>query len=129
MNRRLQQFLEVEKLAPARLADIMGLQRSGISHILSGRNKPSYEFIRIFLNKFPKVNATWLITGDGKMYSDSSPASPPAYDHDYTTNDDLFSSETTPSAPIFEELTHNKEVKRITLYYSDGSFKDFYPSK
>jgi len=49
MNRRLQQFLELEQLTPSRLADILGVQRSGLSHILSGRNKPGYEFIHKLL--------------------------------------------------------------------------------
>ena len=46
MKSRLQQFLEVEQLSPARLSEIMGIQRSGLSHILSGRNKPGFDFIQ-----------------------------------------------------------------------------------
>lgn len=70
MNNRLQQFLELENLTPAKLADTIGVQRSGLSHILSGRNKPSYEFITRLLNKFPRINSDWLITGKGKPYKD-----------------------------------------------------------
>ena len=70
MNTRLQQFLDLENLSPARLADIIGVQRSGLSHILSGRNKPSFDFIRRILVKFPRINADWLITGKGKPYKD-----------------------------------------------------------
>ena len=55
MNRRLQQFLELEQLKPAQFADIMGIQRSNVSHILSGRNKPGFDFIQKFLLKFPSV--------------------------------------------------------------------------
>ena len=71
MNRRLQQFLEVEQLSPARLADTLGIQRSGISHLLSGRNKPSYEFIRAIMLSYPNLNMEWLLVGKGKMYKDS----------------------------------------------------------
>ena len=70
MNSRLQQFLELENLTPARLADIMGIQRSGLSHILSGRNKPSYDFLHKLLMKFPHINGDWLMTGRGKAYND-----------------------------------------------------------
>ena len=70
MNSRLQQFLELENLTPARLADIMGIQRSGLSHILSGRNKPSYDFLNKMLLKFPHINGDWLMTGRGKAYND-----------------------------------------------------------
>ena len=71
MNTRLQQFLELENLTPARLADMLGVQRSGLSHILSGRNKPSYDFLTRILAKFPHINADWLLTGRGKAYKDS----------------------------------------------------------
>ncbi len=70
MNNRLQQFLELENLTPARLADTIGVQRSGLSHILSGRNKPSFDFITRLLSKFPRINADWLLTGKGKPYKD-----------------------------------------------------------
>lgn len=68
MNSRLQQFLDLENLTPARFADMMGLQRSGISHLLSGRNKPGYEFIKKFLKTFPHVNAEWFLLGAGKPF-------------------------------------------------------------
>src|SRR5574344_836187 len=71
MKSRLQQFLEVEQLSPAKLADIIGIQRSGLSHILSGRNKPGFDFIQKLLIKFPALNAEWLITGRGKIYKES----------------------------------------------------------
>ncbi len=72
MNNRLQQFLELENLTPARLADMLGVQRSGLSHILSGRNKPSYDFLTRILTKFPHISADWLMTGQGKAYKESS---------------------------------------------------------
>lgn len=70
MNSRLQQFLELENLTPARLADMLGVQRSGLSHILSGRNKPGYDFINKLLSKFPAISADWLLTGKGKPYKE-----------------------------------------------------------
>ena len=72
MNTRLQQFLELENLTPARLADMLGIQRSGLSHILQGRNKPSFDFLNRILTKFPHINADWLMTGRGKAYRDPS---------------------------------------------------------
>lgn len=73
MNNRLQQFLELENLTSARLAEILGVQRSGLSHILSGRNKPGYEFLTKLLNKFPHVNSDWLLLGKGKPYKETTP--------------------------------------------------------
>ncbi len=123
MNRRLQQFLEVEQLSPARLADTLGIQRSGISHLLSGRNKPSYEFINNFLTRYPQIDATWLITGKGKMYKDE-------FTH-YSEDQIPFHPEQETDVPSLslEAKGEAKLAKRITVYYSDGSFQDFYPSK
>lgn len=70
MNNRLQQFLELENITPARLADTLGVQRSGLSHILSGRNKPGYEFITKLLTKYPHINSEWLLIGKGKPYKE-----------------------------------------------------------
>ncbi len=78
MNSRLQQFLELENLTPARLADMLGVQRSGLSHILSGRNKPGYDFIYKLLTRFPAVNAEWLLTGKGKPYKEINNFPPPS---------------------------------------------------
>ena len=68
MDKRLQQFLELEDLTPSKLADILQIQRSGISHLLSGRNKPSFDFIQGILINFPQINPEWLILGKGKPY-------------------------------------------------------------
>lgn len=73
MNQRLQQFLDLENISPAKLSEILNVQRSNISHILNGRNKPSYEFICRMLSKFPSLNADWLLTGRGKPYKESFP--------------------------------------------------------
>ena len=71
MEQRLQQLLQMESLSPSQFADKMGIQRSGISHILSGRNKPSFDFISKLMELFPSVNTEWLILGKGKPYKDN----------------------------------------------------------
>ncbi len=86
MQNRLQQFLQAENITPARFADQIGIQRSGVSHILSGRNKPGFDFIEKMLRCYPSLNAEWIITGKGKMYKeirtaslfDEASATPPA---------------------------------------------------
>jgi len=65
-------------MSPAQLANQIGVQRSGISHILSGRNKPSLDFVLKVLDAFPGLNEKWLLRGEGEMF----------YSHD--NNDDLF---------------------------------------
>jgi transcriptional regulator with XRE-family HTH domain len=67
MQNRLEKILKEFKLSPSRLADQMGIQRSGISHIMSGRNKPSFDFLNSLLILFPELDANWLLTGKGDM--------------------------------------------------------------
>jgi len=63
------QLLDLEQLTPSKFADLIGVQRSSISHVLSGRNKPSFDFLQKTLKAFPGLSAEWLVMGTGKMYA------------------------------------------------------------
>jgi len=67
MRERIIKFLEIENLSSSKFADDIGVQRSSISHILSGRNNPSFDFIQKMLTKYKSLNAEWLILGTGNM--------------------------------------------------------------
>ena len=94
MNRRFQTILDLENLSPAQLADRLGVQRSGISHILSGRNKPSFELLQRVVQSFPEISAEWLITGNGKPLKEQNQAAASGAASGATNNR---SSGTTPS--------------------------------
>jgi transcriptional regulator with XRE-family HTH domain len=68
MKERLIQLLDLEQLTPSKFADTIGVQRSSVSHLISGRNNPSFDFIQKTLTAFPGLNAEWLILGQGAMY-------------------------------------------------------------
>ena len=68
MKERLIQLLDLEQLTPSKFADIIGVQRSSVSHVISGRNNPSFDFIQKTLTALPGLNAEWLIVGQGSMY-------------------------------------------------------------
>ena len=70
MYERLKNWMEYEVLKPSELADIIGVNRATISHILSGRNKPSIDFLEKLLSAYPNINANWLISGIGYMQND-----------------------------------------------------------
>jgi len=63
MISRFKSILEQLQLSPSELADRIGVQRSSISHVLSGRNKPSIDFLEKILLVFPEIDTNWLITG------------------------------------------------------------------
>lgn len=77
MKDRLQKFLNYEGLSRSNFAQIMGVQQSSITHILSGRNKPSFDFIEKMLQRFPKIAPDWLIMGKGPMYRTNESSSIP----------------------------------------------------
>lgn len=73
MNRRLQEFILAENISQSQFADSIGVARASISHILSGRNKPGFDFIVSMSKRYPNLNLEWLINGEGDMYK--TPAS------------------------------------------------------
>jgi len=62
--------MEKEGLTPSQLADKLHIQRSGLSHILSGRNNPSLDFVKKVLTEFPQYGMEWFIFGDTNVNSD-----------------------------------------------------------
>jgi len=141
MKDRLQQFLTLEQLSPARLSEIIGIQRSGLSHILSGRNKPGFDFINKLLLKFPAINAEWLITGKGKIYKEQlSHSVDLKADNESTvqySDNTLFREETQVPEPsenlikekIWTDDSKKRALKKMILIYSDGTFVEYLPSK
>ncbi len=67
MKDRIIQLLNSEGLSASKFADIIGVQRSSMSHILSGRNNHSLDFIQKIMRSFPHINGDWLISGSGEM--------------------------------------------------------------
>jgi transcriptional regulator with XRE-family HTH domain len=136
MKSRLAQFLQLEQLSPARFADILGVQRSGISHILSGRNKPGFDLMEKIVTKFPDINAEWLITGKGKMYKEAvAPLLLPEQDSglQLITERNLFSEMPSVKQPVPQPApqekttTEERLISKIIILYSDKSFSEYHP--
>jgi len=70
MNDRIQLILKTKNISASKFADEINVQRSSISHILSGRNNPSLDFIQKILKRFPDINSDWILTGKGSMYTE-----------------------------------------------------------
>lgn len=98
MNTRLKQFIAAENITQAQLADTINVVRASVSHILAGRNKPSYEFISGLMRHYPNLNMEWLMFGKGKMYK-NAPAEAPD-EAAAQVSGDLFADE----FPIMQEV-------------------------
>ncbi len=144
---RIKQLITAESLSPAKFADIIGVQRSGISHILSGRNKPSLDVLNKILVSFPDISGDWLITGDGNMLKTGSERK--------QTEKELFPSDankpvtvTGPSnvnreedPPAYGKKPENisessnrietqetgKKIDKIVVFFTDRTFREYEP--
>ncbi|MBN1115840.1 MAG: helix-turn-helix transcriptional regulator [Bacteroidales bacterium] len=126
MEERLQKLLVHYKLTSAQLADSIDVQRSSISHILSGRNKPSYDFLLKIIQSFNDLNAEWLITGNGNMLKSDIVS---GADHNNIGNKDLFTSipVKTPVNEVIEDMvkphSENNEILKNNDLNSEKSEK------
>lgn len=73
MHNRLKQFLAAENVTQAQFASTIQIGKANISHVLSGRNKPGYDFIKAIMLGYPHLNMNWLMLGTGKMYDLQQP--------------------------------------------------------
>ena len=79
LNSRVQKIINYSELSSSEFADEIGVQRSNISHVLSGRNKPSLDFLMKIKDRFPEIQWEWLIEGKGTMvFSEKETASTPS---------------------------------------------------
>lgn len=103
MKQRLEKFLSAENISKAQFADSIKVARAGISHIMSGRNNPSYEFIVNTMAAYPNLNIEWLLNGSGDMYKSGD-----------FPSDSLFSNvSSTPSEQQFDVRTEKTETARV----------------
>ena len=74
MVERIRNLLDTRQLTPTQFADLIGVARPIVSHILSGRNKPSLEVVQRILAALPDLSMPWLLNGAGPMYSAAAAA-------------------------------------------------------
>lgn len=150
--KRLEEILEYYALSASGFADKINVQRSSLSHLLSGRNKPSLDFIMKIIEEFPEVDLYWILNGKGtfpksehKNIQNSSPTPiskiENAVEKTTSSNSDLFSqnieNENTAVKNNFEEKNSNTQnfpqtknssnIERIVVFYKNGSFKEYQP--
>ncbi|NGY36939.1 helix-turn-helix transcriptional regulator [Flavobacterium sp. XN-5] len=150
--KRLEIILDYYGLNASAFSDKIGVQRSSLSHLLSGRNKPSLDFILKILDVFPDVDLYWILNGKGSFPKNSEPIHkqennleaidrtiPTVPTPEVTTTRDLFSEEKNKDdknsfASKSEEIQNavnssiSADVEKIVFFYRDGTFKVFTPN-
>lgn len=100
---RIQLIMKANQLTASSFADEIGIKRSNLSHVLSGRNKPSLDFLAKIITHFPNVNASWLITGDVR-------------EGEFKATD---------AAGAVPQIAPEGEIDQIVVFFQDGTFKRY----
>ena len=143
MKERLLEFLKQENKSSAQFAEEIGVQASGISHILSGRNNPSLDFVLKMLEKYKFLSTDWLLFGKGSMYKeprmqslfDDIPVTQNSYEeshgnsepvsHEVELHDVIQKSKATDTQSL--QKNKNGQVIKIVWFFDDNSFDEYYP--
>ena len=123
---RLQKILDYYNISAAELSNQIKFNRSTISHHLSGRNKPSLDFVMRILQKYPEVELYWLLNGKGSF---------PSITKNLAPIDNMTTSEATKIESILPSNKHltevasnslsNIDVDQIVIFFKDGTFKSY----
>ena len=149
--KRLELILDYYSLSASGFADKIDVQRSSLSHLLSGRNKPSLDFILKIIAVFPEVDLYWILNGKGnfpKSESNSTQqvaqkvntAPTPKFaigDNLFTTNidSDIKNNGDSDNIEILENNQNttiknnlkSSNIERIVIFYLDGTFSEYCP--
>ena len=152
MREKLLDLMKNEGLKPSPLAETLGINPAGISHILAGRNKPGFDLLQKILRRFPRINPDWLLLDAPQMYREQIPGNPTQSQSAVLENEPtggLFGQPATepgrpgisptsvterPESPrTLTELPVGKKagvsVTRIVLFYDDQTFESYTPEK
>lgn len=142
--KRLEHVLEYYGLTASSFADKINVQRSSISHLLSGRNKPSLDFILKVLEQFPEIDLLWFLNGVGVFPNTSKSQSSnsneiKAENKNIPKQINLFDEnkieeknrvvenkfQKKSNTPILEQVSQASEIEKIIIFYNDGTFKSY----
>ncbi|MBN2813847.1 MAG: helix-turn-helix transcriptional regulator [Bacteroidales bacterium] len=143
MKERIQQLINKLGYTTARFADEIGVQRSGISHIISGRNQPSYDLLVKILSRFPDISTDWFLLGKGEMFrhhenevfreDNQLKSSRQNKQPDlFSSKTDSFSKSDHPDKKEDTEkvsnVTNVNNINRILILHNDGTFNVYHPA-
>lgn len=144
MKEKLQILMQTENLTPSELARKLDVNPPVISHILKGRNQPSYELIRKLITRFPQFNPYWLLGDSDTMYNNPAevradqseatqhelfPASAECSDEKIYKSDISNVSDVPESPACNNGQTSASEIERIIIAYKNGTFESLVPKQ
>lgn len=134
---RLKKIIDYYNLSASSFADIIDVPRSSISHLLSGRNKPSLDFVIKVEKAFDEIELNWLVYGEGsfpkkiisqtneELIKKDTPSLFPENEVSEQIPEKKSNTRFSESSQNKEESAHFSEIKNIVVLYEDGTFKDY----
>ena len=142
---RINMLLKAKNITVSQFSQAIKIQRSGMSHILSGRNKPSLDFVLRVLKRYPEINPSWFLMGEGEMYiSDKIDTQTTMFPSQLEIDDtkEIIDVDEHKQEPINNELidsqnryldnenitmgrTNTKKIEKIIVLYSVNTFDDY----
>jgi len=119
---RIRTIMDFYQLSASAFADKIQVPRSSISHLLSGRNKPSLDFVLKVVKEFDDVELYWLLNGKGSFPKSDKP-SPIEMEKNPIQEEKFIDSTTT--ADKQSTQFHSKKIERIVIFFEDGTFKEY----
>ena len=147
MREKLLNLMKSEQLTASKLAELLDIQPSGISHILSGRNKPSFDLVQKILRRFPRVNPDWLLLDKDEMYRTIDIEPKPAALQSISTDELDGTMQQSPASGMTAPATNstsastpaqqiaaayapkNGNVKRVIILFDDHTFESYEVSR
>ena len=128
-SKRLVDLLNFYDISASTLADKIGVQRSSISHLISGRNNPSLDFILRVLDNYKEITFDWFVKGIGELSSDSFKNDTPTLFEQASQNLDIHKEKKNKTVEANLSATQKdfKSIEKIILLYNDGSFEFYKP--
>lgn len=128
INDKIRNILLMKDLSPSRFADEIGVQRSSISHILSGRNKASLDVVQKIVRRFPELGFDWIVEEDEEadellLMNEAPQQSANGYDKRKDTGKAAVKAE----ANLTENLPPVRTIERILIFYTDKTFSEYHP--
>lgn len=123
---RLKELLEYFNESASGFSEKIEVQRSNISHIMSGRNKPSLDFILKILKAYPDINLYWLLNGKGNMIKNlpNNREAPTLFENN--ENQKLIDGNLN---ALNDATSGDSKIERIVVFFSDGTFKNYICNK
>lgn len=130
-SKRLQKVFDYYDLNASAFADKIDVGRATISHLLSGRNKPSLDFVMRVIKTFPEVELYWLLNGKGTFPKSKSltPTETPIKNIPPETPEKTIdtTSEEKTTKKIESSAQSSSPIERIVIFYKNGVFKSYTP--